>query len=153
MSNTIIVNENNFINFLDEATANTVNQLMNEGYLKEDIFYYVQTFRPERFDKTYFQEFRKAFRAMSFMNDDSNSVRDILTAYLMLYGLEHAYACSDNYYGEYESEAEFAYEYTTERYDIPSFVIDCIDWDDVYEYQLRRYFTFYCGYIFKKTGT
>ena len=147
MTETIILNEQNFISFVDQETEKIVTELLSDGYDAKDIFHYWHSFKDCKFVKTYFEDFANQLQAMSCMFDKDDA-RDILTAYLYLNGLEYARECIKDYVGEYESVGDFAYEYTTERYDVPTFVIDCIDWDDLYAYQLKDYYVFFCGYIF-----
>lgn len=55
--------------------------------------------------------------------------------------------CEDAYYGEYSSESDFAEEYMSELYDIPSSIV--VDWESTWETTLRYDFDYQDGYIFR----
>lgn len=58
----------------------------------------------------------------------------------------------DSYVGEWQSVADFAEEYyeSTENLDvIPSTLRSCIDWEHVWQYELRHYFWEESGYFFR----
>ena len=76
--------------------------------------------------------------------------KDAVNAFLELYEDSDLQYFEDAYQGSYESEAEFAEEFTTDIYgfDAPSFVV--VDWDATWNANLRYDFDFEDGFVFNK---
>ena len=75
--------------------------------------------------------------------------QDPVDEFIELYSEEDLEQFEDAYVGYYDSEAEFAEEFTTDVYgfDIPSFVV--IDWDATWNCNLRYDFDFVNGCVFR----
>jgi hypothetical protein len=71
-------------------------------------------------------------------------------AFLELYDESDLQSFEDAYQGSYDSESDFAEQYTNDVYgfDAPSFVI--IDWDATWNCGLRYDFDFEDGFVFNK---
>jgi antirestriction protein len=77
--------------------------------------------------------------------------RDPVNAFLELHDDESLLEYfEDSYQGRYDSEADFAEEFTTNVYafDAPSFVV--VDWDATWNCNLRYDFDFEDGFVFSK---
>jgi hypothetical protein len=75
--------------------------------------------------------------------------QDPVDEFIELYSEEDLEQFEDAYVGYYDSEAEFAEEFTTDVYgfDIPSFVV--IDWEATWNCNLRYDFDFVNGCVFR----
>ena len=73
---------------------------------------------------------------------------DAVDAFLEIYDEDDLNSFEDAYQGSYESEADFAEQFTTDCYglDIPSFVI--IDWQATWDQGLRYDYEFQDGFVF-----
>jgi antirestriction protein len=73
-----------------------------------------------------------------------------VSAFLELYDESDLEHFQDAYRGEYESEADFAEDFTNEVYglDIPSFVV--VDWEATWNCNLRYDFDYEDGFVFDK---
>ena len=76
--------------------------------------------------------------------------KDAVSAFLELYDESDLQYFEDAYQGRYDSEADFAEEFTNDVYgfDAPSFVV--IDWDATWNCNLRYDFDFEDGFVFNK---
>jgi len=74
--------------------------------------------------------------------------KDAVNAFLEIYIEDDLNSFEDAYQGGYESEAEFAEQFTTDCYglDIPSFVV--VDWQATWDQGLRYDYDFQDGYVF-----
>ena len=73
---------------------------------------------------------------------------DAIDAFLEIYDESDLNSFEDAYQGSYDSEADFAEQFTTDCYglDIPSFVI--VDWQSTWEVGLRYDYDFQDGFVF-----
>jgi hypothetical protein len=76
--------------------------------------------------------------------------RDAVDAFLELYSEDDLESFEEAYQGRYDSEAEFAEQFTTDVYgfDAPSFVV--VDWDATWNCGLRYDYDFEDGFVFNK---
>ena len=74
--------------------------------------------------------------------------KDAVDAFLEIYDEDDLNSFEDAYQGSYDSEADFAEQFTTDCYglDIPSFVI--VDWQSTWEVGLRYDYDFQDGFVF-----
>ena len=75
--------------------------------------------------------------------------QDTVDAFLEDFDISDISHLSDAYYGQYDSEEEFAENFVTECYglpDMPSWIK--IDWEETWEDGLSWDYTFYDGYVF-----
>ena len=80
----------------------------------------------------------------------NNYSKDAVDAFLEMYDEDDLNSFEDAYQGGYESEAEFAEQFTTDCYglDFPSFVV--IDWQATWDQGLRYDYEFQDGFVFSK---
>lgn len=74
-----------------------------------------------------------------------------IEAFVEEFGINDIDRFEDAYYGEYDSEAEFAEHYTTDCYpmDMPEWVV--VDWQATWDNELSDDFTYNNGYVFRST--
>jgi hypothetical protein len=80
-----------------------------------------------------------------------NHGKDAVNAFLEIYDDESFLEYfEDAYQGRYDSESDFAEQFTTDVYgfDAPSFVV--VDWDATWNCNLRHDFDFEDGFVFNK---
>ena len=76
--------------------------------------------------------------------------RDAVNAFLELYTENDLEYFEEAYQGRYDSESDFAEQFTTDVYgfDAPSFVV--VDWDATWNHNLRYDYDFEDGFVFSK---
>jgi hypothetical protein len=76
--------------------------------------------------------------------------KDAVDAFLELYDESDLQYFQDSYQGRYDSESDFAEQFTTDVYgfDAPSFVV--VDWDATWNCNLRYDYDFEDGFVFSK---
>jgi hypothetical protein len=76
--------------------------------------------------------------------------RDAVDAFLELYDESDLENFTEAYYGSYDSESDFAEQFTADVYgwDAPVFVV--VDWQATWDSGLRYDFDFQDGYVFNK---
>jgi hypothetical protein len=76
--------------------------------------------------------------------------KDAVSAFLELYDESDLQYFQDAYQGRYDSESDFAEQFTTDVYgfDAPSFVV--VDWDATWNCGLRYDYDFEDGFVFSK---
>lgn len=75
--------------------------------------------------------------------------QDAVEAFIELYGEECLESFEDAYQGEYDSEADFAEQFTTDVYgDIPAYVV--VDWEATWNSNLQYDFDYEGGFVFNR---
>jgi hypothetical protein len=76
--------------------------------------------------------------------------KDAVSAFLELFDEADLQYFQDSYQGRYDSESDFAEQFTTDVYgfDAPSFVV--VDWDATWNCNLRYDYDFEDGFVFSK---
>lgn len=76
--------------------------------------------------------------------------KDAVDAFLELYDESDLKSFEEAYYGRYDSESDFAEQFTTDVYgfDVPSFVV--VDWDATWNSGLCYDYDFEDGFVFNK---
>ena len=118
-------------------TVSKIDELQEENYYLDDMLEFIDTYNENDFI-AYYEEYVRVgeiigYAAVDALIGEMGSVSDIQD-------------CEDRYRGEYRSEADFAEEYYSELYDVPSALV--VDWEATWETSLRYDFTFCDGYIF-----
>ena len=74
--------------------------------------------------------------------------QDAVDAFLTIWEESDLHGFADAYQGQYDSEADFAEQFTTDCYglNVPSFVV--IDWQATWDQGLRYDYEFVDGYVF-----
>jgi hypothetical protein len=128
---------NNYKEIFNEEIVNKIDEFLEENYALEDILEFIDANSEEDF-LNYYEE---------YVTQGENLGYDVVDAFVEEFGLSDVENAENAYVGEYRSEAEFAEEYTSEKYNIPSFVV--VDWQETFECNLRHDFTFVNGYVFR----
>jgi hypothetical protein len=127
----------NYKEIFHEEIANKIDEFVDDCYSLQDILEFIDANSEEDF-LHYYED---------YVTQGENLGYDVVDAFVEEFGLSDVENAEEAYVGEYRSEAEFAEEYTSEQYDIPSFIV--VDWQETFECNLRYDFTFVNGYVFK----
>ena len=128
---------NNYKEIFSTEVVNKIDEFVEDNYALEDILEFIDANSEEDF-LHYYEE---------YVTQGENLGYEVVDAFVEEFGLSDVENAEESYVGEYRSEAEFAEEFTTQQYDIPSFVV--IDWQETFEQYLNDDFTFVDGYVFK----
>ena len=121
-----------------------------EGKLKYTQFYTelldVKGLLPEQSEPEISEEYQETYDRLC-----GNYGQDAVDAFLEIYSDSDLDSFEDAYQGQYESERDFAEQFTTDVYglDIPSFVI--VDWQATWDQGLRYDYEFQDGYVFSSS--
>ena len=75
---------------------------------------------------------------------------DVVDAFIDYHGVSYAEHAEEAYRGHYDSEADFAEEFTHEIYnEVPSYIV--VDWQATWDQNLRYDFDFVNGYVFSSS--
>ena len=127
------------VNYKEVFAAETVefiDGLLEENYALEDILEFVDANSEEDL-VSFYEDYVKAGENLGY---------DVVDAFVEYHGLSCVEYCEDAYRGRYDSEADFAEEFTNELYDVPGFVV--VDWQATFDQCLRYDFDFVDGYVF-----
>ena len=127
--------------FTDEEHAlNYLEELLEEGEDRSEM----EAFIEEHGHKSFYDHFDE-YREMIKEYD-----QDTVDAFLEDFDIEDISRLSDAYYGQYDSEEEFAENFVSECYGLPRDFPTCIkiDWKETWEDGLSWDYTFYNGFVF-----
>ncbi|MFZ9376876.1 MAG: hypothetical protein ACO25K_07100 [Candidatus Fonsibacter ubiquis] len=117
-------------------TVEFIDGLLEDNYALDDILEFVDANSEEDLVSYY----------VEYVEQGENLGYDVVDAFVEYHGLSCVEHCGDAYRGTYDSEADFAEEFTNELYDVPSFVV--VDWQATFDHNLRYDFDFVDGYVF-----
>lgn len=127
----------NFMIELDENVISKINELMEDSFYLEDMLDFINEHGDDNFIKYYDDYVR-------FGEDNSY---DAVDAFIEEFGIQNIEHFQDAYNGQYDSEEEFAEQYTNDVYGEPPAHL-VIDWQQTWATNLSYDFTFADGYIF-----
>ena len=111
-------------------TVEFIDGLLDENYCLEDMLEFVDTHNEEDF-RNYYEEYVRCGEAIGY---------EAVDALIEAMGcISHIEDCDERYQGHYHSVGEFAEEFYSELYDIPSGIV--VDWDATWDTSLRYDFT------------
>ena len=120
----------NFKEVLAAETVEKIDELLEDNYELSDILEFIDTYNENDF-VSYYEEYVRCGEAIGY---------DAVDALIGENGcLDCVEDCDERYRGEYESTADFAEEWYSEKYDLPIEIV--IDWEETYEENLRYDFT------------
>ena len=127
--------------FTDEEHAQELlEELLEDGHDLDEMKGFIEIFG----SKAFYENYEDYLRMID--QYDQETVDAFLEEFDMM-DIEHL---SDAYYGQYDSEQEFAENFVSECYglprDFPSWIK--IDWKETWEDGLSWDYTFYDGYVF-----
>lgn len=126
----------NYKEIFAAETVEKIEELLEDNYALDDILEFIDAHNEEIFVAHYEE----------YVTQGENLGYDIVDAFVDYHGFDCVAWCEDAYRGHYDSEAEFAEEFTNELYDVPSFVV--VDWQATFDHNLRYDFDFVNGYVF-----
>ena len=128
----------NYKETLQTATVEKIDELLDDNYELTDILEFIDEHNEDDFVAYYEQ----------YVEQGENLGYDVVDAFIDYHGdvsyVEHV---EDAYRGSYDSEAEFAEQFTYDVYgDVPSFVV--VDWAATWDNNLSYDFDFVNGFVF-----
>jgi len=126
----------NYKEIFATETVEFIDGLLEDNYALDDILEFVDANSEEDLVSYY----------VEYVEQGENLGYDVVDAFVEYHGLSCVEHCGDAYRGTYDSEADFAEEFTNELYDVPSFVV--VDWQATFDHNLRYDFDFVDGYVF-----
>ena len=118
-------------------------EMVNEnGYPLDDIRDFVETYGPEAYANGHYVTWCQ-------LEEEIGADTAAIEAFVEEFGIDAIDGFEDAYMGEFDSEADFAEEYTTGEYntDVPDFVV--VDWQATWDAYLSYYFEYNDGYVFR----
>ena len=126
--------------FTDEEHAQELlNELLEDGHDVDEMKEFIETHGAKEFYENY-----EDYARMVDQYD-----QETVDAFLEDFDIDDISRLEDAYYGQYDSEEEFAENFVTECYglpDMPSWIK--IDWEETWEDGLSWDYTFTNGYVF-----
>ena len=126
--------------FTDEEHAQELlNELLEDGHDVDEMKEFIETHGAKEFYENY-----EDYARMVDQYD-----QETVDAFLEEFDIDDISSLEDAYYGQYDSEEEFAENFVTECYglpDMPSWIK--IDWEETWEDGLSWDYTFTNGYVF-----
>jgi len=124
-----------------ENVQQKIDELVEQNYAIDDIVEFINENGNDNFVE-YYEE---------YCENGENYSYDAVDAFVDEFGIECIAHFTDAYYGEYDSEEQFAEQFCTDCYpinldDTPIIV----DWTKTWECNLRYDFSFNDGYVFHK---
>jgi aminopeptidase C len=126
----------NYKEIFATETVEFIDGLLEDNYALDDILEFVDANSEEDLVSYY----------VEYVEQGENLGYDVVDAFVEYHGLSCVEHCGDAYRGTYDSEADFAEEFTNELYDVPSFVV--VDWQATFDQNLRYDFDFVDGFVF-----
>jgi len=120
-----------YTEFLSEATVEKIEELKDELYDLEAMLTFIDEYNETAFMNNY-EEYVRCGEAIGYEAVDALADEN---------GIDYIEGCDERYRGCYHNEAEFAEEFYTEMYDLPSDIV--VDWEATWERNLRYDFTAY----------
>jgi hypothetical protein len=117
-------------------TVEFIDGLLEDNYCLDDILEFVDA-NSEADLVSHYEDYVTAGENLGY---------DVVDAFVEYHGFDCVEHCEDAYRGHYNSEADFAEEFTNELYEVPSFVV--VDWQATFDECLRYKFDFVDGYVF-----
>ena len=127
----------NYKEIFATETVEKIEELLEDSYALDDILEFIDQNNEEDF-VAFYEEYVRQGESVGY---------DVVDAFVEYHGISYVEHCGEAYRGAYNSEAEFAEEYTQDIYgDIPSFVV--ADWQATFDQNLRYDYDFVDGYVF-----
>jgi hypothetical protein len=119
------------------STLMRIEALLEDNYALDDMLEFIDV-NSEDYFISFYEE---------YVEQGENLGYDVVDAFVGYHGFSCVEHVGDAYRGSYDSEAEFAEEFTTDIHgEMPSFVV--IDWQATWDHNLRYDFDFIDGFVF-----
>lgn len=120
----------NYAEVLAADTVEKIQELLEDNYALDDMLEFIDTYNESDFN-AYYEEYVRCGEAIGYdavdaligENGECSCIED----------------CDSRFRGWYQSEADFAEEFYTEMYDVPTALV--IDWQATWDTNLRYDFT------------
>ena len=119
----------NYKEVLNANTVEKIDELIEENYALDDMLEFIDTYNERMFVDNY-EEYVRCGEAIGY---------DAVDAYAEENGIDNIEDCDERFRGWYQSEADFAEEFYSELYEVPSALV--IDWQATWDTALRYDFT------------
>jgi hypothetical protein len=114
-----------------------LDELVEESYAVEDMIAFIEDYGNDNFIQFYEE----------YVKQGENYCYEAADAFIDEFGIDNIAHFTDAYYGEYDSEEQFAEQYTGDMYgEPPSHLV--IDWQQTWATNLSYDFAFNDGYVF-----
>lgn len=118
-------------------TVEFIDGLLEDNYALDDILEFVDQYSEHDLVSHY----------VDYVEQGENLGYDVVDAFVGYHGISYVEYTAEAYRGTYDSEADFAEEFTNEIYgDVPSYVV--VDWQATWDKNLRYDFNFVDGFVF-----
>lgn len=114
-----------------------LDELVEESYALDDMIAFIKEYGNDNFIQFY-EEYVKQGEEYDY---------DVVDVFVEEFGIQNVEHFQDAYYGQYDSEEQFAEQYTNDVYGEPPAHL-VIDWQQTWATNLSYDFTFADGYIF-----
>jgi len=119
----------NYKEVLNANTVEKIDELLDENYALDDILEFIDNHSEDDF-VSYYEEYCRCGEAIGY---------DAVDALINEQGVDYIEGCDERFRGWYQSEADFAEEFYSDCYDVPSALV--VDWQATYDSSLRYDFT------------
>jgi len=118
-------------------TVEFIDGLLEDNYALDDILEFVDQYSESDLVSHY----------VEYVEQGENLGYDVVDAFAGYHDISYVENCGEAYRGTYDSEADFAEEFTNEIHgDVPSYVV--VDWQATWDENLRYDFDFVDGFVF-----
>ncbi len=114
---------------LNAETVEKIDELLDEQYSLEDMLTFIDEYNERAFINNY-EEYVRCGEAIGY---------EAVDALASEMGIDYITDCDERYQGHYHSEADFAEEFYSELYEVPSALV--IDWQATWDTSLYYDFT------------
>jgi len=119
-------------------TVEFIDGLLEDNYALDDILEFVDQYSESDLVSYY----------VEYVEQGENLGYDVVNAFVGYHGISYVENCAEAYRGTYDSEADFAEEFSNEIYgDVPSYVV--VDWQATWDQNHRHDFNFVDGFVFR----
>lgn len=130
----------NIIITISDDVQEKINELKEENFYEGDMIEFIQVYGNDNF-LAYYEDYVKYGEEYCY---------EAVDAFVDEFGIDAIANFCDAYFGEYDSEEQFAEQYVSEHYitnleDVPV----VIDWEKTWNCNLRYDFSFNDGYVFR----
>ena len=119
----------NYREMLAAATVEKIDELIDETYCLDDMLVFIDEYNETAFVNNY-EEYVRCGEAIGY---------EAVDAYASENGIDNIDSCDERYRGCYQDEADFAEEFYSELYDVPTALV--VDWQATWDTSLRYDFT------------
>lgn len=114
-----------------------IDDLTDASYAQDDMVAFIEEYGNDNFIQFYEE----------YVENGENYCYEAVDAFIDEFGIENIEHFTDAYYGQYDSEEQFAEQYTGDVYGEPPAHL-VVDWSATWNCNLRYDYTFNDGYVF-----